>query len=80
MRYFLAALAVDLLAIWLVLGGHAHAQSSYRCPGFEPAAPVGCHGSPRCMCDAGGRCSWVFDCGDDQLTSRKRHAPDAPRG
>jgi hypothetical protein len=77
MTRFLLVLAVFLLVIWLLLGSHAHAQSAYKCPGFEPAAPVGCRGPPRCMCDEAGRCSWIFNCSDDQLncdsTGRTRY-------
>jgi hypothetical protein len=57
---------IRIILVGLALGlaiGLAHAQSNYRCPGFEPFPPVGCHGKPRCMCDEAGRCGWVFDCG-----------------
>jgi hypothetical protein len=53
-----------LLALLIVASATvtAGAQSSYRCPGFEPHAPPGCNGPPRCMCDADGNCRWFFDC------------------
>lgn len=45
----------------------ADSNSSWKCPGFEPAAPPGCRGAPRCLCDAdGSRCGWVFDCGSER--------------
>jgi hypothetical protein len=56
---------VYFLAVGFTLGlalGIAHAQSGFRCPGFEPAPPVGCKGPARCQCDEAGRCGWWFDC------------------
>jgi hypothetical protein len=62
MKYIIAALIIDALALWLMLGP-APAQSNYRCPGFEPFPPVGCKGPPRCLCDADGKdCRWWFTC------------------
>jgi hypothetical protein len=72
MRYFGLVLSIMLLAMWLLLS-HAPAQSAYKCPGFEPAPPVGCRGAPRCLCDEAGRCGWVFNCSDDYSTRRMRH-------
>jgi hypothetical protein len=60
MRY----LTIALIGLWLMLGP-APAQPAYRCPGFTPHPPVGCKGPPRCLCDADGRCGWVFACDEN---------------
>lgn len=54
-----------LAAALLAASGPLTAQSSYRCPGFEPHAPPGCSGPPRCWCTADGECKWWFDCDKD---------------
>jgi hypothetical protein len=58
----LLAAALLICAVELLKCAHAGSDSSYHCPGFEPYPPVGCKGKPRCICDADGHCSWVFDC------------------
>jgi hypothetical protein len=61
MRSIALALLCSVAAL-LVLASRGPAQSSYRCPGFEPYPPVGCKGPARCACEADGNCRWVFDC------------------
>jgi hypothetical protein len=63
-RFLFLAVLFNVLVLWLMLGP-ASAQSSYKCPGFEPFPPVGCHGRPRCLCDSDGRCGWVFACDEN---------------
>lgn len=33
--------------------------------GLPPIPPLGCHGTPQCVCGGGinPRCQWVFNCG-----------------
>ena len=56
-------LIVAALIVITTSASAAGAQSN--CPGFEPFPPVGCKGPPRCLCDAEGRCGWVFDCDEN---------------
>jgi hypothetical protein len=50
---------VRLAALMILISASAaiaSSDSSYHCPGIEPYPPVSCHGQPRCLCDADGRC------------------------
>jgi hypothetical protein len=59
------AMAAIILALLIAGTVTADAQANYRCPGFEPHAPPGCHGPPHCRCTSDGQCQWFFDCDKD---------------
>jgi hypothetical protein len=56
------AIVPMILAGFIVVAG---SDSSWHCPGFEPSAPPGCRGVPRCLCDADGNCRLWFTCDEN---------------